>query len=294
MRVVSFAILMLLCLTVAAAPVFYLSEGPNPNGDKAFRLAVVGLNFIEEDFDSFGHGFTLDGITLGGVRVDFTLPDLGASSAEIFRSDAFGLEGGQYGTVYQGSLLNENRPQGFIGPSDTFTFTFSGDVVKGFGIWVFDDAWDSADYFQLIVNDLGGNTWKSGVLDANPEIAAHIVEGFIGVTLDTGIRSVTIKRSGTILTSFELDHLQLASIKAVFAPPPRVALLVKTYTVRIGDNLSKIAQKFYGITSPWRKIYQANTALIGSNPNMIKPGQKLTVPKAGLQQRSRREARTRK
>jgi nucleoid-associated protein YgaU len=53
---------------------------------------------------------------------------------------------------------------------------------------------------------------------------------------------------------------------------------VKTYTVLPGDTLSKIAQKSYGNASLWQKIYQANKVVIGPNPNMIKPGQKLTIP----------------
>ena len=70
--------------------------------------------------------------------------------------------------------------------------------------------------------------------------------------------------------------------------PPKPALLptrpippspgVKAYAVLPGDSLAKIAQKFYGNASLWQKIYQANKLLIGPNPNMIKPGQKLTIP----------------
>lgn len=49
---------------------------------------------------------------------------------------------------------------------------------------------------------------------------------------------------------------------------------VKTHTVRSGENLSGIAKK-YGTT--WQKIYNDNKSIIGSNPNMIKPGQVLTI-----------------
>jgi LysM repeat protein len=48
-----------------------------------------------------------------------------------------------------------------------------------------------------------------------------------------------------------------------------------TYTVKSGDNLSKIASK-YGTT--WQKIYDANKDII-SNPNMIYPGWVLKIPK---------------
>jgi Tfp pilus assembly protein FimV len=49
------------------------------------------------------------------------------------------------------------------------------------------------------------------------------------------------------------------------------------YTVRPGDTLSSIAQRFYGNPADWRLLYQANRSEI-PNPNVIYPGQVLTVP----------------
>lgn len=46
------------------------------------------------------------------------------------------------------------------------------------------------------------------------------------------------------------------------------------YTVVAGDTLSSIARK-YGTT--WQQIYEKNKSVIGSNPNLIKPGQVLTI-----------------
>ncbi len=51
-----------------------------------------------------------------------------------------------------------------------------------------------------------------------------------------------------------------------------------TYTVVAGDTLWQIAQRFYGDGSLWPTIYEANRAVIGSNPNIIRPGQVLTIP----------------
>lgn len=45
-----------------------------------------------------------------------------------------------------------------------------------------------------------------------------------------------------------------------------------TYVVKSGDTLSGIASK-YGTT--WQNIYEKNKNVIGSNPNLIKPGQVL-------------------
>ena len=62
------------------------------------------------------------------------------------------------------------------------------------------------------------------------------------------------------------------------APPPKPA--EETYTVAAGDSLSKIAKRFYGDANDWRRIYEANRELIGANPDLIRPGQKLRIPKA--------------
>ncbi len=52
-----------------------------------------------------------------------------------------------------------------------------------------------------------------------------------------------------------------------------------TYTVQSGDSLSKIAKNLYGNAADWKKIYEANKATIGSNPDLIKPGQKFIIPR---------------
>ncbi len=58
------------------------------------------------------------------------------------------------------------------------------------------------------------------------------------------------------------------------APAPAAA---KTYTVKSGDTLSKIAKEFYGNASEYNKIYKANTGKLES-PDKIKVGQELLIP----------------
>ena len=50
-----------------------------------------------------------------------------------------------------------------------------------------------------------------------------------------------------------------------------------TYTVKAGDCLWNIAKKFYGNGAQYTKIYNANKNII-KNPNLIYPGQVLTIP----------------
>lgn len=52
----------------------------------------------------------------------------------------------------------------------------------------------------------------------------------------------------------------------------------KTHTVVSGDCLWNLAKKYYGSGAQYTKIYAANKSVIGSNPNLIKPGQKLVIP----------------
>lgn len=47
-----------------------------------------------------------------------------------------------------------------------------------------------------------------------------------------------------------------------------------TYVVKPGDSLSKIASHFH---TTWQHLYAANKTVIGKNPNVIHPGQKLKV-----------------
>jgi nucleoid-associated protein YgaU len=52
------------------------------------------------------------------------------------------------------------------------------------------------------------------------------------------------------------------------------------HTVAVGDSLRLIALKYYGPGGQenWKVIYDANKAVIGENPYILKPGQVLKIP----------------
>src|SRR5579863_6195108 len=50
----------------------------------------------------------------------------------------------------------------------------------------------------------------------------------------------------------------------------------RTYTVRSGDTLSSIAQRFYGSSADWAWLYHVNSATV-HNPNSIYVGQVLKI-----------------
>jgi len=58
---------------------------------------------------------------------------------------------------------------------------------------------------------------------------------------------------------------------------PQPAAQDERYTVAKGDSLSKIAKKYYGDASQWRRIFEANRDQI-QDPDLIQPGWQLVIP----------------
>ncbi len=86
----------------------------------------------------------------------------------------------------------------------------------------------------------------------------------------------------------DFSNVQSGSSSTAAEPPPSLPPLEPpvgttgqsvTYTVVAGDSLSKIAKRFYGDANKWPRIHEANSDLI-KNPDLIHPGQKLTIPGA--------------
>ncbi|WP_327284334.1 MULTISPECIES: LysM peptidoglycan-binding domain-containing protein [unclassified Streptomyces] len=71
-----------------------------------------------------------------------------------------------------------------------------------------------------------------------------------------------------------------AAHKAVPAAPAAKPMSAskRIYTVRSGDSLSAIARRELGNEARWRELYAMNRGVIGSNPELIHPGQVLTLP----------------
>jgi nucleoid-associated protein YgaU len=51
----------------------------------------------------------------------------------------------------------------------------------------------------------------------------------------------------------------------------------ETYTVKSGDNLSKISKQFYGDANEYMRIFYANRDQL-KDPDLIQVGQQLTIP----------------
>ena len=72
---------------------------------------------------------------------------------------------------------------------------------------------------------------------------------------------------------YELPEVPLPETPFAPAPSPEVV----AYTVAKGDSLWNISQRFYNRGDRWIKIYEANRAIIGPNPDVLKIGQVLMI-----------------
>ncbi|NIV13141.1 MAG: LysM peptidoglycan-binding domain-containing protein, partial [Aliifodinibius sp.] len=63
--------------------------------------------------------------------------------------------------------------------------------------------------------------------------------------------------------------------------PVKKEEIIAEHTVEAGETLSHISLKYYNsaVKDKWMIIYQANKEVIGDNPNLIKPGMVLKIPK---------------
>ena len=96
------------------------------------------------------------------------------------------------------------------------------------------------------------------------------------VLVAAGMKGSVPPAQANIRTASSTTQVTLASTLSVAAAPKTVARPVSGYAVRPGDTLSGIAARF-AVRGGWPALYAANRPVIGSDPNMIRPGIVLTV-----------------
>lgn len=132
------------------------------------------------------------------------------------------------------------------------------------------------------------NSWKAG------KAPVHFIVTACGVDIYCTIEDFQYSEEGgdpgTYQYSITLKEYREIKVRQVKVDKKGVASVEKnesrvdnsvkpkTYTVKSGDCLFNIAKKLYGSGSQYTKIYNANKKLIGGNPNLIYPGQVLTIP----------------
>ncbi|MFQ3612677.1 MAG: BON domain-containing protein [Cyanobacteriota bacterium] len=115
-------------------------------------------------------------------------------------------------------------------------------------------------------------------LEADPQLAdapIDVLQRGSGVVLRGSVasaelaeRAVQVAQSVAGVTEVDSTGLQVT--------PASTQPTEEIYTVKSGDTLSAIAQRFYGDANAYLRIAQANNI---SNPNLIQVGQKLRIPR---------------
>lgn len=132
---------------------------------------------------------------------------------------------------------------------------------------------------QEAVAELGKS--DRGVRDLRATVAGKVV------TLDGQADSLEAK--GRVMTEFNRMVASENTVNRIRVEPPASAPAVppaappKTeeetiYVVQQGDTLGALAQRFYGKAGLYPKIFEANRDIL-NDPNLIKIGQKLRIPK---------------
>lgn len=136
------------------------------------------------------------------------------------------------------------------------------------------------------------NEWKAG------DKPVHFICTALGVDLYCTIEDFSYEESGGDVGTYQYDitlkeyreitvrqvKIEVKKKKAKTKTKKKAKKRVsnkkapKTYTVKRGDCLWNIAKKYYGNGAQYTKIYNANKKVIGGNPNLIYPGQVLTIP----------------
>ncbi|MBM4795504.1 transglycosylase family protein [Streptomyces sioyaensis] len=104
--------------------------------------------------------------------------------------------------------------------------------------------------------------------------AGNLTAGGPAANVDTSGSSAQTKSAPQQDTKTEAKKAPAAPEKRASRSTERKSMGHGNYTVKAGDTLAKIA-KAHGTS--WKSVYEANKSVIGGNPNLILPGQKLNV-----------------
>lgn len=122
-------------------------------------------------------------------------------------------------------------------------------------------------------SDIAAALQRQGVNVYGLQVSGSEVRGTVGTEADRDRAQQAIK---TVASEAQVS-LQVNSGFADQAARSGAATSGRSYTVKAGDTLSRIAKEVYGDASQWKKIHQANREAI-PNPDLIHPGQELTLP----------------
>lgn len=152
-----------------------------------------------------------------------------------------------------------------------------------FYIKFFEDIKKDRKPFRLIITDLNinmlvsiesfSNTYQYGTDDVDYELELKEYK-------EHNIRILKATSTGFVSADSTTQKVSSATPTNTNSNRAVEKSIPKTYTVVSGDNLWTIAQRLLGDGSRWNEIYTYNNNknVIGGNPNLIRPGQVLSIP----------------
>jgi nucleoid-associated protein YgaU len=122
----------------------------------------------------------------------------------------------------------------------------------------------------------------AGVLVAGPTASQALAASAQPATVTAPSHATapaTGASTGAHAAAARLDAFETRTVTVAAAKPARHAAVAQStsYTVRSGDSLSGIAERFYHNPNDWQFLFQENDKTI-SDPNLIFVGEQLLVP----------------
>jgi LysM repeat protein len=193
--------------------------------------------------------------------------------------------------------MAELATQARLNPNGVFIFGLKWDAPSGMPAYhAMIAEWDSSLGLQMVD--------RSGIVVRSLDELEHL---HAGISKAEPARGMIFIEDAAIPDRVGLERLAMTGnlldavvteVRIIFFPTPEIVQAMRKgkptveigeptitdsrYEVKTGDSLSRIAQTAYSAKSDaawlWPIIYDANRAVIGSNPNLIRPGQVFIIP----------------
>lgn len=278
---------------IQGAPIGTLSEG----GDIVSIMNQVGYDFAIPGNHEFDYGMDRllelsDQLNCGYYSCNFTDLRTGESVFEPYKIMDFGQ--------VQVAFVGATTPESFTKSTPKYFQDDSGNYIYGFcedetGQALYsriqetvDEARTAGADYVILVGHLGnaGITprWASQAVVANTDGIDAVIDGHSHETVaSTTLKNkdgedVLLTQTGTKLA--DIGKMTIGTdgtITAELVDQVTGGEAGASYTVQRGDSLSRIAKRELGSYNLWNVIYEANRDQL-SNPNVIRPGQVLTIP----------------
>lgn len=170
------------------------------------------------------------------------------------------INGAELGKRYTYWVAQYNNKCTYDGPYDMWQYSSSG-KVNGINGNV-----DMNYMYRDLVSAISGKqTVKENKKNIN-EIAKEVIAGKWG--------NGQTRKTKLIQEGYNYSEIQVIVNNLIKNSSKSKTMSQTIYVVKRGDTLSSIAKKY---NTTWQKIYANNKSIIGSNPNIIKIGQKLII-----------------